>query len=291
MVNPIAFAAGRAAKNSKLRLTTIQVVVSLCLAVPISAYPASLQAQTVRAWDTYVALTEKRIASELNDPSRFLRQDFMDSTNQAKAQATIKAGKVYVDKMKTLDGSGKEIDVPNGMIHHWYGAIFIPGMRMEPLMRWIKDYDQQHKYFKEVEQSKLLSHDADNYRIFLRLTRTKIITVHYNTEHYVDYHSYGPARTSSRSVSTKIAQIDDAGTASEKEMPVGNDSGFMWRLNSYWRFREQDGGVVVECESISLSRSIPWGTGWAIGGYVESIPRESLESTLTGIREGVRSVR
>src|SRR5262249_46720117 len=136
-----------------------------------------------------------------------------------------------------------------------------------------------------------LSHDADNYRIFLRLTRTKVLTVHYNTEHAVDYHSYGPGRTSSRSVSTKIAEIDDAGTASEKEMPIGNDSGFMWRLNSYWRFREQDGGVVVECESVSLSRGIPFGLGWMIGGYVESIPRESLESMLTSIREGASSVR
>jgi len=291
MVNPIASAVRRVAKNSKQRLCTIQVAVCLCLAVPISAFPATLQAQTLRAWDTYVTLTEKRIASELNNPSRFLRQDFMNSSNLAKAQTTLKAGKVYVEKMKTMDASGKEIDVPDGMIHHWYGAIFIPGMRMEPLLRWIKDYDQQHKYFKEVEQSKLLSHDGDNYRIFLRLTRTKIVTVHYNTEHAVDYHSYGPGRTSSRSVSTKIAEIDDAGTASEKELPVGNDSGFMWRLNSYWRFREQDGGVVIECESVSLSRGIPFGTGWLISGYVESIPRESLESTLTSIREGVRTVR
>ena len=62
---------------------------------------------------------------------------------------------------------------------------------------------------------------------------------------------------------------------------MGDDSGFLWRLNSYWRFREQDGGVIVECESVSLSRGIPYGFGWLIGDYVESIPRESLESTLT----------
>ena len=159
------------------------------------------------------------------------------------------------------------------------------------MIRWIQDYDQQYKYFKEVEKSKLLSHNGDTFRIYLRLSRTKVVTVHYNTEHTVTYRDNGPGRASSRSFTTKIAEIDNAGTPSEKELPIGNDSGFMWRLNSYWRFREQNGGVVVECESVSLSRQIPFGFGWLVGSYVESIPRESLESTLTGIRDGVKTSR
>jgi hypothetical protein len=277
--------------NLKFRLYPIAIAISVCLAVPLAASATTVQNQTLRAWDTYVRLTEQRIANELNSPSRFLRVDFMNSDDSQKVQAALKAGKVYVDKMKTTDSSGKDIDVPDGMIHHWYGAIFVPGIRVDPLLRWIQDYDQQHKYFKEVEQSKLLSRDGDNFRVFLRLSRTKVVTVHYNTEHAVDYHYYGSGRSSSRSVTTKIAEIDNAGTASEREMPVGKDSGFMWRLNSYWRFREQDGGVVIECESVSLSRGIPFGLGWLVGDYVESIPRESLESALTSIREGVRSRR
>jgi len=84
-----------------------------------------------------------------------------------------------------------------------------------------------------------------------------------------------------------IAELADAGTASEKEKPVGDDSGFFWRLNSYWRFKQENGGVFIECESISLSRSIPFGFGWLVKGYVESVPRESLEGTLTSIRQGV----
>jgi len=107
----------------------------------------------------------------------------------------------------------------------------------------------------------------------------------------VVYRDNGPGRASSRSFTTKIAEIDNAGTPSEKELPIGNDSGFMWRLNSYWRFREQDGGVIVECESVSLSRQIPFGFGWLVGSYVESIPRESLESALTSIRDGVKTSR
>jgi hypothetical protein len=269
----------------------VLVALCLCLATPLSAAAAILQMRTLQSWDLYTQQTEKRITGELLDESRFLRVDRMKPADAAKVQSVLKAGNVFFERMKTLDAGGREIDVNDGMVHHWYGAIFVPGVKVGQLVHWIQDYDQQYKYFKEVEKSKLLSHNGDTFRIYLRLTRTKVVTVHYNTEHTVVYRDNGPGRASSRSFTTKIAEIDNAGTPSEKELPVGNDSGFMWRLNSYWRFREQDGGVIVECESVSLSRQIPFGFGWLVGSYVESIPRESLESALTSIRDGVKASR
>jgi len=173
------------------------------------------------------------------------------------------------------------------LIHHWFGSIFIPNTTLDVLLRWVQDYDQHHRFFKEVEQSKLLSRDNNTFNIFLRLMRKKVVTVHYNTNHTVVYRREESDRASSRSVATKIAELADTGTASEKEKPVGDDSGFFWRLNSYWRFKQENGGVFIECESISLSRSIPFGFGWLVKGYVESVPRESLEGTLTSIRQGV----
>ena len=269
----------------------ILLALCLCLATPLAAAAAILQMRTLQSWDMYIQQTEKRISGELPEESRFLRMDRMKPADAAKVQSVLKAGNVFSERMKTLDAGGREIDVSDGLIHHWYGTIFIPGIKVDPLIHWIQDYDQQYKYFKEVEKSKLISHNGDTFRIYLRLTRTKVVTVHYNTEHTVVYRDNGPGRASSRSFTTKIAEIDNAGTPSEKELPIGSDSGFMWRLNSYWRFREQDGGVVVECESVSLSRQIPFGFGWLVGSYVESIPRESLESALTSIRDGVTTVR
>jgi len=269
----------------------VLIALCLCLATPLSAAVAILQMRTLQSWDLYIQQTEKRITGELLEESRFLRMDRMKPADAAKVQSVLKAGNVFFERMKTLDTGGREIDVNDGMIHHWYGTIFVPGIKVDPLVHWIQDYDQQYKYFKEVEKSKLLSHNGDTFRIYLRLTRTKVVTVHYNTEHTVVYRDNGPGRASSRSFTTKIAEIDNAGTPSEKELAVGNDSGFMWRLNSYWRFREQDGGVIVECESVSLSRQIPFGFGWLVGSYVESIPRESLESALTSIRDGVKASR
>jgi hypothetical protein len=114
------------------------------------------------------------------------------------------------------------------------------------------------------------------------------VTVRYNTEHSVVYRDHSATRISSRSIATKIAEISDAGSPAEKEKTSADDSGFMWRLNSYWRFEETDGGVIVECESISLSRSIPFGLGLLVGPFVKSVPKESLNDMLVGIRDGVK---
>src|SRR5207244_11795346 len=95
------------------------------------------------------------------------------------------------------------------------------------------------------------------------------------------------SRWSSRTGSTRIAEVADAGESREREKPVGHDGGFLWRLNAYWRFVERDGGVYVECESVSLTRDIPTGLGWMIGPFVTSIPKESLEHTLGSTRSAV----
>jgi hypothetical protein len=46
-------------------------------------------------------------------------------------------------------------------------------------------------------------------------------------------------------------------------------------------------GTYEQCESISLTRGIPFGLGWIVGPFVNSIPRETLELTLGGIRDGL----
>jgi hypothetical protein len=47
----------------------------------------------------------------------------------------------------------------------------------------------------------------------------------------------------------------------------------------------------VQCESISLSRSIPTGLSWLIGPFVTGIPWSSLESTLSSLRTAATTGR
>ena len=73
--------------------------------------------------------------------------------------------------------------------------------------------------------------------------------------------------------------------------PAGHDSGFLWRMNAYWRLEEADGGVYAECVSVTLSRGVPTGLGWLINPFVRDMPRESLEATLEATRTAVSGVQ
>jgi hypothetical protein len=267
---------------------------TIFLAMPLAALAASaqiiptveLKPAALEAWTEYERLTEKRIAGELESSERFLVQDFLPDGEAARCRETLASGDVFIRKMETRNEEGKPIAVREGMIHHWFGSIFLPGVNLGKLLRWVQDYDQHAKYFDEVEESRLLQRDGDVFKTSLKLRRKKVITVQYRTEHVVEYRRHGDTRASSKSAATRIAQLENSGTPDEREKPPGRDSGFLWRLNSYWRFEQRDGGVVVSCESVSLSRAIPRGLEWLIGGYVESVPKESLEKTLRSIREG-----
>jgi hypothetical protein len=108
--------------------------------------------------------------------------------------------------------------------------------------------------------------------------------VTYDTEHAIENRRLSETRASKRSVATKIAELADAGTPREREKPPGSDRGFLWRLNAYWRYEQIDGGVLIECESVSLSRSVPMLLRPFVSGIVERIARESLQKTLMSLK-------
>lgn len=256
---------------------------AIALAVGRPSFAAKLEADTLAAWELYRELTEARIEKELQSAEGFLVLDFLDDGEAAKARSAMASG-VFIRRMETRNVEGDEIEIPKGLVHHWYGAVLVPAAKLDEVLAWEQDYSRHEDYFDEVEESRLVSREGNVFDIFLRLRRKKVITVHYNTEHEVRYRRLGPDRAASRSEATRIAEIEDAGTHREGEKPAGDDRGFLWRLNSYWRFQQQATGVLVECESISLSRTIPTAFRWVVKPFITSVPRESLEATLFPLR-------
>ncbi len=144
---------------------------------------------------------------------------------------------------------------------------------------------RESEFYHEVKASKLLQRDGAQLKVFLRLQRDAgVVAADYNTEHAVEYRTLSSTRASSRSVSTRVAELERAGTPQERERPQGQDRGFLWRLNAYWRFEQSRSGVLIECESISLSRSVPWLARPVASPIVNRIARESLERTLQSLR-------
>jgi hypothetical protein len=121
-------------------------------------------------------------------------------------------------------------------------------------------------------------------RLYLKLRRSKLVSVVYNTEHEIRYRRQVEGRAWSSSKAVRIRELENPGSPGERERPEGSDRGFLWRLNSYWRYQQVDGGVIVECESISLSRSVPPALEPLVRPLVDMVARESMERTLESLR-------
>jgi len=253
------------------------------------AAPAAQPAHATQnvVFDHYVQLTEARMAADVAPGGAFLRVDALSPANRDAARAALRNGELKIESLITLD-RGEKIACPNCLIHHWVGIVFIPGATLEQTLKLMQDYDHQAAvYTPEMVQSKIISHTGDDFHVFMRFHRTKIITVVLDTEHDVHYQRLDAMREISRSVSTRVQEVANAGSAKEHDRPPGQDNGYLWRINSYWKFLERDGGIYVQCESVSLTRDIPTGLGWLIGPYLESVPRESLSFTLEATRKGL----
>lgn len=249
-----------------------------------------LEPNTLAGFNRYVDASEARMDKDAARPDDFLYIEGLPESQRAEALATLQRGEVYMQRLETHDASGADIEVPDGLVHHWLGDVFIPGATLPEVLSLVQDYDHhQDIYQPEVVRSRLIRHDGNDYQIFYRLVKKKVLTVTLDTNHDVRYFPIDSTHCRSRSASTRIAQVDNAGQPGEHEDPVGHDGGFLWRMNSYWRFEQKDGGVYVEVESISLTRDIPAGLGWLIKPFVTSIPRESLLMTLGSTRSAVES--
>jgi len=267
-------------RNSVLILIAIWALAG----IPVAA--EQLTSETAAAFDHYVRLSEQRMSQEL-DSGLFLRIDGLQQPHRDSEYQKLKTGEVITDHLQTLD-HGAPVSVPHGLIHHWIGTIFIPGATLAQTLAFLEDYDNQYKFYApEVQRSKLVQRNGNQFKVFLLLQKKKIITVILNTNYDVRYTLLGPDRAISDSRSTRFAEVENPGKPNESEKPAGNDSGFLWRLNSYWRFLQKDGGTYVQLEAISLTRDIPTGLNWLVSPFVTSIPQESLVFTLTHTRDAL----
>jgi len=263
-------------------ISTLCLALSCCAAETLKA--AELKQETSKAFSRYIVLTEERMAKSLHDGESFYSMGGKPESQREALRTRLRQGEIVIDQMETLDGE-RPIKVPGGLVHHWIALGFVPGVNLNQALGLLQDYEQYPVVYQpDVKRSKLLSTDGTHFDIYLRLYQKTIVTVVFNAEFEVTYFRVDERRAHSRSYSKRIAEVENPDLPKERERPVGNDRGFLWRLCSYWRLEERDGGVYVELESVGLSRSVPVFIAWLVNPLLKSLPKSYLSRVLNSTR-------
>ena len=267
--------------------TAITIVAALIAAIGIGVRPTpaeQLKKETAAAFDQYIRLKETRDEYQISGRQAFLWIDALPEPTAREAYTKAKRGQVLIRRNEDCGAADCNV-IPGGLIHDWVGVVFIPGISLAQAMSALQDYDQDAEYYRpQVLKSKLLDRSGDVFYVFLRLKQMHVITVVMDTEYEVHYRTLDDAHAVSRSYSTRIAEVENAGEANEHDRTPGDDRGLLWRLYSYWRFYQADGGIYIQCNAVSLTRDVPAGLGWLIRPFIQKIPSESLRFTLDATR-------
>jgi hypothetical protein len=208
------------------------------------------------AFDAYAASVESRLDRQHRSP-----HDFLASVGDAVERLTPAAGQ----------------PLPGALLHHWRATAFAAGATPASFERLMRDFPAYPRYFApEVLRAAILQQQPDRLQAEMRVRQHHVLTVVMDTTYDIAFGRLDAQHGYSVSRSTRIDEIDAAGIP----LSPADAHGFLWRQNTYWSYEQRDGGLYLQVESLSLSRSIPRGLAWAVRPFVESIPRESLEFTL-----------
>ncbi len=256
---------------------TAAVVVLLCTVTPAKALPTPAATSDFNA---YAARVEARLQQQHRSAGSFLQVG-----SSRLRESRLRSGEVEVEDLSPAPSS----EPAGALIHHWRASAFAPGATAAQFERLMRDFGAYPRYFApDVVSARVISAHENEAQAFLRVRQRHVLTVVLDATYDVSFGQLDPQHRFSVSRSRSISEMDVSSTGAERALTADEEHGFLWRQNTYWSCEEKDGGVYLQVESVSLTRSIPRGLGWVIGPYVQSIPRESLEFTL---RSAVSALR
>jgi ribosome-associated toxin RatA of RatAB toxin-antitoxin module len=277
----VLFMTRRPFTNSRSISAARAVLVLLPFTIAPRTDVADPRPAAVSAFNSYINAVESRLSQQHRSPNAFLAL----LASVPKSEMRLRRGELIVEQLTPSTGS----DLPGAMLHHWRGTAFVPGATAADFERLMKDFNAYPQRFSpQVLQAKVLAHQDDRLHAVMRVRQEHILTVVMDTTYDIVFAQLDAQHRYSISRSTQISEIDSPGTAAEHALDSTHEHGFLWRLNTYWSYEERAGGLYMQIESVSLTRSIPRGLGWAVGPFVESVPRESLQFTLRSVCNALR---
>jgi ABC-type transporter Mla MlaB component len=247
------------------------------------ANAATLKSETVTAWDDYIRTASANVQTRVRPGGSFL-WSFQD----AERAANVRGGEIFV-----ASATGQHPKkVPGGLIHHWIGAVFLPGLTLNKTLDVTRDYDRYKEFYRPfVMDSKAVSRNGsdDNFSMVLinkvLFLKTALDADYQSTTVQLDErHVYSASRT------TRLQEIVDLGEPGEHILPEGEGVGYIWKLFSIARFEQHEDGVYVELEAIALSRDIPAAVRFMAEPIVRRVSRNSLLTSLQQTEKAARGV-
>ena len=254
----------------------------LILASPV-CLAVELTKEAVDGWDRYILTTEAKLESRFRGEGMFLGpQDSPAWRQQLRNHTTL----VYPSVPKGV------VSIKGGLIQDWSGAVFVPNSSLKQVLSIVQDYDHHKAIYKpDIAEAKLRSRSGDNFNVFMRIVKSKLmLSAVLNTDHDIRFTTLDSHRVFSRAYCRRIAEVSGAGKQGEHELPVGQDHGYIWRITGYWFFEERDSGVYISCQSITLTRDIPFLLEKVLGPVLRELPGESLRLSLEQTRNAITAL-
>jgi hypothetical protein len=262
--------------TNKIRIAAISILLQF---LP-STGAATLKPETKAAWDAYLQAASVAMQARLQPGAHFLWLD--DEPERVEA---IRTKGPYIAPV------GRHIPkkVPSGLIHDWLGVGFIPNVKIEDILKIVRDYDR----YKEIYRPGVIdsiSHGTDGVKdlFSMRLMNKSVIAkTALDTDCEASYFRVDERRWYGLSNTTHIQEVDKFGTPNQRTLPEDQGTGLIWKLSSITRLEERDGGVYAELEAIALSRDIPAAFRLFVTPVVRRVSRDSLATSLHQTRVAV----
>ncbi len=254
--------------------------VGLAFLSVISASAATITPETMQRWDQYVQWARIALANQTAHPDTLL-----DVECRPHEVEKLRAGNILAVRAE----NGGMVPVPHGLIHHWIGTVFIPNTDAENVLNVLQDYDSYSQtYAPGVASSRLLTRTQDDFTYEMKLVekgfgiKTALIGRFHSHYAQVDEVS-GFSATDTED----LAELDSPGTTAEHRLTTAEAHGFVENVFTVVRYRQREGGVYLEVETMTLSREIPASVRWFVGPIVQTFSRDVMTDTLTRLRKRV----
>src|SRR5581483_1977430 len=102
------------------------------------AAASELRPDELKAWDDYISRTDERVRTRAETGLPLLALDEIPQRAER-----LRQGEIVVFPL----ADHGFVSVPDGLIHDWYGAIFIPNTTIGDLLGILHDYDHYKNYY------------------------------------------------------------------------------------------------------------------------------------------------